>query len=241
VLNLQFNLQTPLTKNEAFRKAVASAINREDYIMAVYNGYSKPSDMVACTYYSGFPAEGSYTKPYAYDPEKAKEYLKEAGYAGEEFIIRCQQGTKAETAAVILQGALINIGVNCTVKTLDGASNSALGKTLEGWHAFMVVQTSTAMDCISSRSQLDQNYLREMNQALTMADDDEWNGLWDQADITPDNEERRELFAKIVTIMNEKAYDIPICEDLNASGFHKYVEGVVSRPARGDYRFAEWY
>ncbi len=241
VLNLQFNLQSDLMKNENFRKAVAASVNRDDYIMAIYNGYSQPADMVACKYYTGYPDEGTYTKPIEYSIDAAKQYLKDAGYNGEEFIIRCQQGTKAEQAAVILQGALITAGVQCTVKVLDGATNNALGKTLEGWHAFMVVQTSTAMDCISSRSQLDNNYLKEMGQAATMIDDPEWNGLWAQADITPDGPERRELFAKIVTIMNEKAYDIPICEDLNSSGYHDYVAGVVSRPARGDYRFAEWY
>ena len=58
------------------REAMAYAINKEAYIQVVMNGYgSVATSMVgeAVQHYKG-------NDPYSYDPEKAKELLKEAGY-----------------------------------------------------------------------------------------------------------------------------------------------------------------
>ena len=240
---ISFNVATYPTSDENFRKAVASAINKEDINDVLYGGLSKTMPCLACTFMTGYPAEGTYAEAIPYDPAAAKEYLKAANYNGEEFIIRTQAGSKGETAAVIMQGALINVGINCTVKALDAASNNALGKTAEGWHAMTGAAANSTLDTLNQvtpfayRDQVDRNGYC-YNASESDMDISDW---YDEAYQMLDTPERTEIIANIMGALNERALNIPIVEDLNCAAYHSYVEGVHSRPMRSSYYFSEWY
>src|SRR5699024_12594462 len=62
--------------NEKVRQAMKYAVNKEDYVKVVKNGYATPSD-------SPLPSKNVFyeeQEAYDYDIEKAKELMAEAGY-----------------------------------------------------------------------------------------------------------------------------------------------------------------
>ena len=240
---LSFNVTTYPSSDINFRKAVISAVNSEDVNEVLYGGYSKTMPALACTFMTGYPREGKYTPTMSYDVDAAKEYLKAANYNGEEFIIKCQAGSKGETAAVIIQGALINIGVNCTVKSLDSASNNALGKTAEGWHGNCAAMANSTLDTLNDLYPSAYRYNMEQNGYSygCTQDDMDISDWYDQAYEMLDDEDRLVLIENIITAINERALQYPMVEDLNCSAYKYYVEGIKSRPMRSSYYFSEWY
>ena len=79
----------PFKDNIDLRKAVAHAINAEAICKDILGGFAIAEGQV------NPPAAFGYNKnlkPYKYDPELAKEYLKKAGYKGEEISIQSSTG-----------------------------------------------------------------------------------------------------------------------------------------------------
>jgi peptide/nickel transport system substrate-binding protein len=80
------------------RKALAYAIDREGICKNVLHGSSEPWGDVLAPYHPGYDPN---IKPYPYDPERAKQLLKEAGYPnGFETTLTTNLNTKPETEAV---------------------------------------------------------------------------------------------------------------------------------------------
>ena len=240
-MSLSLNCNETVTKNKDFRKALQYAINREDINTVVYEGLSQVTDIPYPPFFTDVPDEGTYTPVPEYDPEKAKEYLAKSGYNGEEFVLACQAGKKAETGAQIIQGQLINIGINCSVKALDSASNRAMLNSGTGYNANAFDTVQTAMD-ISLCAGNSTKYARETGtQNVTIPDDPEMDE-WVYALIAEsDSAKRKELGAKILSRVNEEAYSIPLILEYNVSAWDKSVEGIKSRPYTGLYFFSEWY
>ena len=99
------------------REAMAYAINKEAYIQVVMNGYgSVATSMVGeeVQHYKG-------NDPYSYDPEKAKELLKEAGYPdGFDTKIYCK--SQDNDTATAFQAILSSVNVNAEVVTMDASA-----------------------------------------------------------------------------------------------------------------------
>ena len=65
--------------NELVRKAVQCGVSKENMIIGGAEGMGTPLNTMFPTSITGSP-EADYTAPYTYDLEKAKSYMKEAGY-----------------------------------------------------------------------------------------------------------------------------------------------------------------
>ena len=97
------NVTRPPTDNADFRRALAYAVNREIIVKYVTRGGQQPA--------YGFtpPSEGGYDPPnvISYDPDKAREYLKKAGYASgaevPEFSIIINTSEAHKSIAVAIQ------------------------------------------------------------------------------------------------------------------------------------------
>ncbi|MEQ1843633.1 MAG: peptide ABC transporter substrate-binding protein, partial [Verrucomicrobiales bacterium] len=97
------NVTRPPTNNADFRRALAYAVNREIIVKYVTRGGQQPA--------YGFtpPSEGGYDPPnvISYDPDKAREYLKKAGYASgaevPEFTIIINTSEAHKSIAVAIQ------------------------------------------------------------------------------------------------------------------------------------------
>ncbi|SEJ61217.1 peptide/nickel transport system substrate-binding protein [Bhargavaea ginsengi] len=91
--------ELPKYQDVNLRKAMAHAINREEWIDAFFFGYGKPVNKPVPTAH-WIAADDSEVEVYDYDPEKAKQLLDEAGFVdtnddgfredpnGEEFVVK---------------------------------------------------------------------------------------------------------------------------------------------------------
>ena len=73
------NTRDPILANKLVRKAIATAINVDDFITMVFNGNADPAHNTMLTpYLPGYVAD---TVKYDYSVENAKALLAQAGYA----------------------------------------------------------------------------------------------------------------------------------------------------------------
>lgn len=73
------NNRRPPFNNKAFRQALQYAVNRQAIVDMIYKGYAVPSHAIISPAFD-FWYNGDLDKMYPYNPEKAKEILKQAGY-----------------------------------------------------------------------------------------------------------------------------------------------------------------
>ena len=74
---ITFNFKEEIFRNKKVREALAHAINIKPLVDVVYDGMGKATGSLVPPALWGFDEQ---IGPYDYDPEKAKELLKEAGY-----------------------------------------------------------------------------------------------------------------------------------------------------------------
>lgn len=77
VLSLNMNVEDPILSNELVRKAICSAINKNDIILGALDGMGTAANSPIPTVCAGYSAE---TPSYTYDVQQAKDLLAQAGY-----------------------------------------------------------------------------------------------------------------------------------------------------------------
>ena len=243
VLKMFFNANSGgIASDVRFRQAIAHAVNRDEINIGVYEGQANIAEAGVGSFFGGFPDAGTYTRPLEFDPEKAKELLKELNYNGEEFVITVQSGKKDELSAQIIQGQLMNIGINCTIKALDSASYSALTKLETGWDARVHSNTYSAID-LGQMTSFTYRYHQESSPNTYYASpiNEEYEKLvWDSLKVSTE-EERKEIFAKAISIQNEQVIEFGMIEDFSVCAYHDYVEGVVSCPMQAVFYLNDWH
>jgi peptide/nickel transport system substrate-binding protein len=228
--------------NKDFRKALQYGINKKDIIAGVMEGKADPTDIYMAKSFSGRPDDGTF-RTVSYDPEKAKEYLKSSGYKGEVFLLATPSGGKDEQVAQIIQGQLIELGINCALNALDAVS-------------FMNFTTYGTGDYGAS--------IRAGGVSILDAD-----GLWTlfngsmkligtfdtgwilaspkMAELTEagrsenDPEKRKMIYAEVCDINTEEVYIIPIYCGLSIVAYNQGIQGVVPRALTGLYYFNDWH
>ena len=116
---LAFNMDNgPFADNLALRQAIATAINKDDIITVATEGLGTP----AVTFFS--PGVGYYDEydPYAYNVEKAKELLAEAGYESGFTFTLIYNGDLKELMAQAIQANLKAIGITVNLEEMETAA-----------------------------------------------------------------------------------------------------------------------
>jgi len=113
---LIFNTQSPPLNNVKVRQAIGYAIDRQKIVTDLLADQAKVADSVVPT------QSWAYTpgKKYGYDPAKAKELLKEAGYKNEPISFKYGSGNAATNQyAQVIQSSLNDVGLNVQIETLE--------------------------------------------------------------------------------------------------------------------------
>jgi peptide/nickel transport system substrate-binding protein len=122
---LGFNLRDPKFKDRRVRRAIALGIDRQEIIDLLFFSHGSPCYGPFMPGSSVFPRDFT---PERYNPQKAKELLREAGYNAEhplEFTLVTNTGNETRIyAAQIIQQQLLRIGVKMKIRTME-------------WHAFL--------------------------------------------------------------------------------------------------------
>lgn len=125
-----YNLKNPLFADKRVRQAISHAINKEEIISGVLLGLGKPA---MGPYKPGTWAYNDQVKIYHYDPAKARQLLKEAGWADAngdgvlekdgkpfEFEILTNQGNETrQKCAEIIQRQLKEVGITVKIRIVE--------------------------------------------------------------------------------------------------------------------------
>jgi peptide/nickel transport system substrate-binding protein len=117
---MAYNTTTALFKNKAARVAFSQAINREELVKSLYQGYSDVAETILPTFVPGYDAA---VKQVAYDEAAAKAGLAAAGITKIHMIAysnpRPYNAATGQALATAIQGYLQKVGVECTIDIFD--------------------------------------------------------------------------------------------------------------------------
>ena len=129
---LGFNLKHKPFDDLRVRKAINYAIDKQEIIDGVYLGLGIN---IASPYKPGTRWSNPNLQPYPYDPKKAKELLKDAGFLDTDgdgilerdgkpftFEIITNQNKEREKSAVLIQRRLKEIGIDVKIRAIEWAS-----------------------------------------------------------------------------------------------------------------------
>jgi peptide/nickel transport system substrate-binding protein len=246
---LGYNLQDPRFGDRRVRTAITHAINKQDIIDGVLLGYGTP-----CT--GPFPPESwAYNpevKDLAYDPEKAKMLLQEAGWTmgsnnlmykdGKpfKFTVLINQGNDARRkAAEIIRENLRKVGIEMEIKVLEWQAmlhefidKKRFEAVIMGW---ALSRDPDIYDIwhSSKTKEGEFNFLSYKN--------DEVDRLLVEGRRTFDFETRKKIYHRIHSILAE---DQPVAFLFVPDALpvlHKRFKGVVKAPLGIWYDFIHWY
>lgn len=213
-----------------FRKFLACAINREDVIEVALNGFGTP--LVGCinVNIAGTTAENAED----YDEEKAAAYI--AAWGGDpesvNFEILVSNDVRRRIAEVI-QGELLEYGVNCTITTTESATCSSLAKSGE-YDAMIFAYTTNDFATYAKNLYYVSDEAHAGNK-FRMSYDDSLNALIDEINITTDENERAVKITDFVKQLNAKQPVVPIYCSQVLLAYDKNLQG-VSVDSQGYFR-----
>ncbi|MCE5190565.1 MAG: ABC transporter substrate-binding protein [Actinomycetia bacterium] len=128
---MAYNTTTAMFKDVAARKAVSQAINVDELVKSLYQGYSEKATTILPTFVPGYSAD---VQQVGYDEAAAKAGLAAAGIKKIHMIAytnpRPYNAATGVALATAIQGYLQKVGVECTIDTFDWTTYKA--KVKEG-------------------------------------------------------------------------------------------------------------
>ncbi|MDO5531575.1 ABC transporter substrate-binding protein [Sutterella sp.] len=226
------------------RQAINYAINREALVKVAYNGFAEPS-----TGYMPPQLEGAVSfGVHPYDPKKARELLKEAGYPNGLTTTLWSGYTDGKTLKTLqfLQQQLAAVGIRVTTKALESGERSqiySLKDPAQSKHAlFLIGWTNSAGEPDwALRPQLDSRsvppaFINESYYRNPKVDE-----LLDRAIAETDKAKRVALYEEIQRIVNADSPWAPLVFEHVTAGTAKELRNFFPMPD-GSFGFyeAEW-
>lgn len=236
-----------------FRQAVAYGINRSAMINNIYRGLAEPQDSPVATqspYYLS-PQQG--LKAYDYNPQKAKELLKSAGFKynaqGQlldsggnrvRFTINGNSGSRTVEALLSqIKGDLSKIGIQVDAQIIDfGTLVEKITNSLDFDCVFLGFGNDVEPNSVANLWQPDgeshlfnQRPLTGELQGRVVADwEAEIGSIFTQAAREYDETKRKALYVKMQQIAQEKLPLIHLVNSLTFSAVRNTVKGVELSP-----------
>jgi len=117
---MAYNVTGDMFKDQAARIAFSQAINREELVTSLYQGYSEVAETILPSFVPGYDAT---VKQVAYDEAAAKAGLAAAGITKVHMIAysnpRPYNAATGQSLATAIQGYLQKVGVECTIDIFD--------------------------------------------------------------------------------------------------------------------------
>ena len=209
------------------RKAINYAIDKQAIIDVILNGNGKIATSPIAPGVFGFTDK---TKNYEYNVEKAKELMKEAGYEnGFTTSILVFSGEANTQTAEIVQAYLKEIGIDMTIETLEWGTY--LQKTAQGEHQALLggwVSGTSDADIVFFPLLHSSSHGGAGNRAFYT--NKKLDKIIEQAQLTSDPKERKELFFKAQEILqNDAPFGLLLYKNENI-GINKRVKGFEYNP-----------
>ncbi len=221
------NLKEPFN-NEKVRKAVNYAIDADSIIESVLHGAGqKANSPIGPRVF----AHNDTLEPYGYDPEKAKELLKEAGYEnGFNTTIWTNDNPIRLQIAQIAQAQLKEIGIEVTIEPLEWGSY--LERTANGEHdMFILGWVSVTADPDYGLYPLYHSSQHGSGGNRSFFTNEEVDKFLEEGRVAIDAEKRAEAYKKAQEIIVREAPDAILYYQTQNVGAQKSVKGFQLHPA----------
>ncbi len=113
---LVFNTQSPPLDNPKIRQAIGYAVDRQKIVSELLSNQAKIANSILPSQSWAYTAGTSYN----FNPTKAKQLLKEAGYNNEPIVFKYGSGNAmVNQYSQVIQSALNEVGLNVRIETLE--------------------------------------------------------------------------------------------------------------------------
>jgi peptide/nickel transport system substrate-binding protein len=195
------------TTNKLIRQALNYAIDRKRIVDTVYKGTGTPEDLPWET--NSLAYDASKNNAYAFDPEKARSLLAQAGASDLEFDLVTQTGIQeTDQLAQLYQASLAALRIKLNIKPyqtatyLDQINNHKYTGAYIGAIAYAAMEPVTRM--ANSR------HLDPSGNSNTGYTSPEYVNLFNMASAEPDNAKRKALYAQVNDLMLDQCFVMPI-------------------------------
>jgi peptide/nickel transport system substrate-binding protein len=247
---LGYNLKNPLFADKRVRQAISYAINKEEIISGVLLGLGKP---VSGPFKPGTWVYNGNVKIYNFNPQKAKELLREAGWkdvngdgilekSGKSFVFELVLGQGNETrqkCAEIIQRQLAEVGITVKIRILEWAAfiNDFINKrrfeaVILGW---TIPPDPDAYDVWHSTKTAPEelNFISYRNTEV--------DKLLERGRSIFDQKERKKCYDRFQEIIAEdQPYTFLFVPD-ELVIINKRFHGIEPAPMGLEYNFIKWY
>ena len=224
--SLYFNSsEGSVCSNKSLRQAISCAIDNSAIVAAVYKGFAHPACSVVTPNNPEWSDHLENSNPYAFDQEKAKTCLAEAGYQPGEIKLRLATDDVSthKAAAEIIQAYLQQIGIEVEISIFDAGSYNTLLTQKDTWDMQINEYTTKGSILFFFGNQVNRN-----KNIRGFWDDDEFQNVLDEALKDGDNEK----VSKLVSIFME---NIPIYPLMNKTNYYVFRKGIENVRTKDDY------
>lgn len=223
--HVYLNQENQYLKDENIRKAIACALDRNAIVQVASEGTKQPLYGYLCSGVWGYSDD---IEKYEYDLDRAREYMAAAGYpdGGFELNFLCNSANIYVTAGEIIQDMLSEIGITVSITSTD--SGGALELLYSG-------NFDMAINCwVAIAGDPDYGLYPVFHSSMTTSgnlsrvNDPKVDELLDAGRYEPDSEKRLAIYAELQAYLADKAYDLPLWEDVNINAYQSYVKGFVN-------------
>jgi len=223
-----FNLanKNSIVSNPEFRKAVAYAINKEEMVMAAWDGYAQVSTSIMCRdmeYYAdidGIP----------YDPDKAKAMFEELGAVGKTIKLITSDAAHRVKMAENFQAQMSRYGITVNVEFVQQAALIERLQTPNNSEETFVLSWTPGKNAdYMFRNPIHSKGGRSFYSNIN---DPEIDALIDAAAAETDRDKRAKMYEDLQIILTTEVINwVPIAQATLTMGAHKDVEGILLHPA----------
>lgn len=223
--------------NPKVRQAINYAVNVDDIITSVLNGAGEKANSTIGPRVFGYNGE---IKPYEYNPELAKELLKEAGYEnGFDTTIWTNDNPVRMQIAQIVQAQLKEVGINVTIEPLEWGSY--LERTGKGEHdMFILGWTTVTADADYGLYALYHSSQHGGAGNRTFYTNEEVDRLLEEGRTAIDPQVREEAYKKAQEIIVNETPDVMLYYGTQNAGTQNSIKGFELHPA-GHHSIYEVY
>ncbi|WP_373262860.1 ABC transporter substrate-binding protein [Hungatella hathewayi] len=224
--SLYFNSsEGSVCNNKELRQAISCAIDNAAIVAAVYKGFAHPACSVVTPNNPEWSDDLETSDPYAFNQEKAKSYLTEAGYQPGQLKLRLATDDVSthKAAAEIIQAYLQQIGIEVEISIFDAGSYNTLLTQKDTWDMQINEYTTKGSILFFFGNQVN----RDKN-IRGFWDDDEFQNVLAEALKDGDDEK----VSKLVSVFMD---NIPIYPLMNKTNYYVYRKGIENVRTKDDY------
>lgn len=223
---ISMNMNKKPYNNPKVREAINYAIDRDLIVETIMSGNGKSADaIIAPAVFGYYPSS-----VYPYDPDKARELLKEAGYGnGFETSLWVNDNQSRIEICQVVQAMLLDVGIKCGVEVME--FGSFIQKTTAGEHDMgFFGWTTSSRDADYTYYSLEHSSKQGASGNRSFIHDPRVDKLVESGRTISDPEKRKAIYKELAILLKEINNNAPIYYSSINVGAHKGIEGFVIDP-----------